>query len=82
MDLRAFAGKPDAMFNFFATSQSRTGYMTVWYPPYIPKMEVDEENPLEKALEELYTEEWVNSFNSNTEVVILEKLSIGLSNGQ
>ncbi len=66
--LRKSAGKSNAMFNYFLSSQIRTGYLTIWHPRYMPTMDVDEEKPLEKALEEIYTDEWKNDFTETFRV--------------
>ncbi len=42
------------MYNIFVSSEVRTGYLAGGFPDYIPKMEVDPDKPLEKALEKIY----------------------------
>ncbi|HOO96644.1 MAG TPA: copper amine oxidase N-terminal domain-containing protein [Caldisericia bacterium] len=73
--LRGIYKRPDAMFQYFLSSQVRTGYMTNWYMAYMPTVDVDEEKPLEKALEDLY--EGMNEWQESMYEAYVVKFQIG-----
>jgi hypothetical protein len=68
--LRNYAGKSSGMFNFFLSSQIRTGYLTNWHMPYMPTMDTDPEEPLKVAIEEICDDEWLNTFEENANIIM------------
>lgn len=59
---------PDGIYQMNIFGQVRTGYLTISFPNYMPVMDVDQNAPLAKALDELYKNEW--GFQENTKIVI------------
>lgn len=68
--LRNYVDKSSGMFNFFLSSQIRTGYLTIWHPRYMPTIDTDPEYPLKKAIEEICNEEWLNTFEELDTIVM------------